>query len=99
MSQLIYRSLSHVQLAVDWVTQGVSMPAQDVPDFGLARLNSVRVGEEEEDVEFRNTLNAGISTDIADLLQENGLTNVEVCKVQMVEHNYMSNFFSVLSYT
>ena len=57
------------------MAQGVSMPAKDVPDFGLARLNSVRVGEEEEDVEFRNTLNAGISKDIVNLLHENSPFN------------------------
>ena len=63
------------------------MPAQDMPDFGLARLNSVRVGEEEEDVEFRNTLNAGISTYIVDLLQENSPNNLEVCTEQLVDYN------------
>ena len=61
------------------------MPAQDVPDFGLARLNSVRVGEEQEDLQFRNTLNAGISTDIVDLLQENSPNNLEVCTIQHVD--------------
>ena len=75
------------------------MPAQDVPDFGLARLNSVRVGEEEEDVQFRNTLNAGISTDIVDLLQKNNPEIFEVCIVQLIEHICMSNFSSVLSCT
>ena len=69
-----------------------------MPNFGLARLNRVRVGEEEEDVEFRNTLNARISTDIFDLLQKNNPENFEVCIVQIVEHNCMSNFSSVLSY-
>ena len=46
------------------------MPVKNVADFGLAWLNSVRVGEEvEEDVEFRNSLNAGISTEIVETLQ------------------------------
>ena len=78
--------------AVGCVTQGVSMPAHHVPNFGLARLNSVRVGEEEEDVEFRSTLNAGITTDIIDLLQKNSPESFKVNIVQLVEHNCMSIF-------
>ena len=71
------------------------MAAQDVHDFGLAHQNSVRVGEKEE---FRNTLNAGIITDIVDLFQENRQNNYEVCTVQRVDYYYFI-FFSVLFYT
>ena len=68
------------------------MPGKNVADFGLAWLNSVRVGEAvEEDVEFRNTLNAGISTEIADTLQGRQ-KNFEVSTAQIVEHSLMSIF-------
>ena len=75
------------------------MLAQDVPDFGLARLNSVRVGEEEEDLQFRKVLDVGSITEIGDLLQEDSPKNFEVSTVHLVEHNCKSSFFSELSYT
>ena len=68
------------------------MPGKNVADFGLAWLNSVRVGEEvEEDVESKNTLNAGISTEIVDALQGRQ-KNFEVSTAQTVEHSLMSIF-------